>query len=45
MSDRPAPNSTRSREVAKRFRRRGRRLARRLLDEAYADYLRGLTPK
>jgi len=43
VSDRPAPNSTRSRQAAKRFRRRGRRLARRLLDEAYADYLRGLT--
>jgi len=44
MSDRPAPNSIRSRQAAKRFRRRGRRLARRLLDEAYSDYLRGLMP-
>jgi len=41
VSDRPFP--TYSRQAAKRFRRRGRRLARRLLDQAYAEYLRGLT--
>jgi len=37
--------STYSRQVAKRFRRRGRRLARALLDQAYAEYLHGLTPR
>jgi len=45
VSDRPLSNPTRSRQAAKRFRRRGRRLARRLLDEAYASYLRDLVPQ
>jgi len=36
---------TYSRQAAKRFRRRGRRLARQLLDQAYAEYLRSLTPQ
>jgi len=45
VSDRPAPNSTRSRQAAKRFRRRERRLARQLLDQAYAEYLRGQTTR
>jgi len=44
VSDRPPSNLSYSRQAAKRFRRRGRRLARRLLDEAYAEHLRGLTP-
>jgi len=42
VSDRPLPNPAHSRQAAKRFRRRGRRLARRLLDEAYAQYLSGV---
>jgi len=45
VSDRPLPNPTRSRQAAKRFRRRGRRLAHRFLDEAYAEYLRDLAPQ
>jgi len=45
MSDRPGPNPIRSRQAAKRFRRQRKRLARRLSDEAYAEYLRGLTPR
>jgi len=36
---------TYSRQAAKRLRRRGRSLARALLDQAYAEYLRGLTPR
>jgi len=43
VSDRPLP--TYSRQAAKRFRRRGRRLTRQLLDQAYAEYLCGLTPR
>jgi len=39
------PNPPRSRQAAKRFRRRRKRLARRLLDEAYVEYLRGLTSR
>jgi len=42
VSDRPLPNPVHSRQAAKRFRRRGRRLARQLLDEAYAQYLSGV---
>jgi len=42
VSDRPLPSPVHSRQAAKRFRRRGRRLARQLLDEAYAQYLSGL---
>jgi len=36
------PNPTHSQQTAKRYRRRGRRLARRLLNEAYAEFLRDL---
>jgi len=42
VSDRPSSNQPRSRRAAKRLRYRRNRLARRLLDEAYAEY-RGLT--
>jgi len=45
VSDRPLPNLPRSRQAAKRLRRRRKRLARRLLDEAYAEYLRSLAPR
>jgi len=40
VSDRSLPNPIRNRHAAKHFRRRRRRFARRLLDEAYAEYLR-----
>jgi len=43
VSGRPSSNLPRSRRAAKRFRHRRNRLARRLLDEAYAEYLSGLT--
>jgi len=39
VSGRPSSNLPRSRRAAKRFRHRRNRLARRLLDEAYAQYL------
>jgi len=42
VSDRPLPNPTLNRQAAKRFRRQRNRLARRLLDEAFAEYLRDL---
>jgi len=43
VSDRPSSNQPRSRRAAKRLRHRRNRVARRLLDEAYAEYLSGLT--
>jgi len=43
VSDRPLPNPQPT--DSKTFRRRGRRLARQLLDEAYAEYLRDLAPQ
>jgi len=42
VSGRPFSSLPRSRRAAKRFRHRRNRLARRLLDEAYAQYLSGL---
>jgi len=45
VSERPLPNPTHSRQSAKRLRRRKNRLARRLLDEAFAEYLRELAPQ
>jgi len=43
VTGRPSTNPPRSRRAAKRFRHRRNRLARRLLDEAYAEYLGALT--
>jgi len=40
VSDRPLPNSPRSRQAAKRLQRRRKRLARHFLDKAYTEYLR-----
>jgi len=45
VSDRPLPNPSCSRQAVKRLRRRRKRLARCLLDEAYAEYLRDLAPQ
>jgi len=43
VSGRPFSNQPRSRRAAKRFRHRRNRLARQLLDEAYAQFLSGLS--
>jgi len=45
VSDRPSSNQPRNHRAAKRLRHRRNRLARRLLNEAYAEYLRGLTSR
>jgi len=45
VSDQPLPTFTVSRQAAKRLRRRRNRLARRLLDEAFAEYLREIGPR
>jgi len=45
MSDRPLSNLKVNRQAVKRLRRRRNRLARRLLDEAYTEYLRELGPR
>jgi len=45
MSDRPSSNQPRNRRPAKRLRHRRNRLAHRLLDEAYAEYLSGPTSR
>jgi len=45
VSDRPSSDPPRSRRAAKRLRHRRNGLARRLLDEAYAQYLDGLASR
>jgi len=45
VSDRPLSNIKVSRQAAKRLRRRRNRLARRLLDEAFNDYLQQSEPR